>query len=161
MRRYGGEAMRSRHGFTLIELMIVVAIVGILAAIAIPNFMQMMLRAKRAELPANLDGVRTAEVGYHAEWGEFTSVQATPTAVPGRGTTVFTGSGYMAFDMLGWKADGQVRGIYMATAANTSVSSADDFTATAQTDVDGDSNYVEYMANRARKAEMLTQNNVF
>ena len=161
MRRYGGEAMRSRHGFTLIELMIVVAIVGILAAIAIPNFLQMMLRAKRAELPANLDGVRTAEVGYHAEWGEFTSVQATPTAVPGRGTTVFTGSGYTGFEMLGWSADGQVRGIYMATAANTSVSAADDFTATAQTDVDGDSNYVEYMANRARKAEMLTQNNVF
>ena len=153
--------MRSRHGFTLIELMIVVAIVGILAAIAIPNFLQMMLRAKRAELPANLDGVRTAEIGYHAEWGEFTSVSATPPVVPGRATTVFTGSGYTGFEMLGWSADGQVRGIYMATAANTSVSAADDFTATAQTDVDGDSNYVEYMANRARKAEMMTQNNVY
>ena len=161
MRWYGGKAMRSRHGFTLIELMIVVAIIGILAAIAIPNFLQMMLRAKRAELPANLDGVRTAEIGYHAEWGEFTSASATPPAVPGRATTVFTGSGYAAFDLLGWSADGQVRAIYMATSANVNVSTADDFTATAQSDIDGDSSYVEYMANRTRKAEMLTQNNVY
>ena len=152
----------NRKGFTLIELMIVVAIIGILAAIAIPNFLAMQLRAKRAELPSNLDGIRTAEKAYQAEWDSFTATGATPAAAPsGRSQTDFTGGGYTQFDLLGWVADGKVRGAYTVGSINSGGAFAnDDFTATAQADVDGNTVPSEYICNRAEKAQMISANNI-
>jgi type IV pilus assembly protein PilA len=151
----------NRKGFTLIELMIVVAIIGILAAIAIPNFIAMQLRAKRAELPSNLDGIRTAEKAYHAEWDGFTSAAATPAATPsGRTQVAFSAGGYDSFDKLGWVADGKVRGAYLTVASSGSFAS-DAFTATATSDVDGDNTPAVYTCNRADKSTMVSANNVY
>src|SRR4051794_18486634 len=50
---------RHRYGFTLIELMIVVAIIGILAAIAIPNFVRFQARARQSEANTNLKSLFT------------------------------------------------------------------------------------------------------
>jgi type IV pilus assembly protein PilA len=50
---------RQRYGFTLIELMIVVAIIGILAAIAIPNFIRFQARARQSEVNTNLKSLFT------------------------------------------------------------------------------------------------------
>jgi type IV pilus assembly protein PilA len=50
---------RPQHGFTLIELMIVVAIIGILAAIAIPSFLRFQARARQSEVNANLKSLFT------------------------------------------------------------------------------------------------------
>ena len=62
---------RFRRGFTLIELMIVVAIIGILAAIAIPNFIKFQARSKQSEAKANLKSVFTAERAYFQEKDKY------------------------------------------------------------------------------------------
>ena len=64
--------MRLRpRGFTLIELMIVVAIIGILASIAVPNFMKFQARARQSEAKTNLKAVFGLAKAYWGEAGTF------------------------------------------------------------------------------------------
>src|SRR4051812_38616194 len=60
-------SQRMASGFTLIELMIIVAIIGILASIAIPNFIKFQAKSKQSEAKTNLKAVFTAEKAYYGE----------------------------------------------------------------------------------------------
>ena len=65
------QKLTNQKGFTLIELMIVVAIIGILAAIAIPNFMNYQCKAKQSEAKSALGDIRTMQEAYFAEHDGF------------------------------------------------------------------------------------------
>ena len=76
------KQLKRQKGFTLIELMIVVAIIGILAAIAIPNFLTYQMKSRQAEAKTNLQAIKTSEVAFQAERGCYIGIQAEGVASP-------------------------------------------------------------------------------
>ena len=87
--------MKSKKGFTLIELMVVVLIVGILAAVAIPILRGRIDSAKWSEGKAMMGSIATAIRAYHAEKGPSGVV---PTSITGSGNTEL---GFTSADLTG------------------------------------------------------------
>ncbi len=71
---------KSNKGFTLIELMIVVVIIGILAALAIPRFMRSTTKAKQSEAKQLLKQVYTMQRAYRQEFDSYCLNGATASA---------------------------------------------------------------------------------
>jgi len=65
--------MSSKKGLTLIELLIVIVIIGILAAVAIPSYTNYMVRARRADAKTGLEQLRAAQEMRRAERGSYST----------------------------------------------------------------------------------------
>ncbi len=126
--------MNSRAlGFTLVELMVVVALIGVLSAIAIPNFSKYILRAKSGEAAINIQAIITCEISYSGLQDIYLAAEEsppTPLSSTRRPWNDVSGN----FTSLGFKPDGQV---YFGYKATTSASNAT-FTTGAISDIDGD-----------------------
>jgi type IV pilus assembly protein PilA len=128
--------IRNRKGFTLIELMIVVAIIGILAAIAIPNFLKFQAKSKQSEARELLSSVYTAEVSYFAEQNTYavlTTVGFTPASTPK---------------------------VYTNIMASLTFTAGTSFTGTAGGDVDGDATRDLWTVTQASREPQNTTNDV-
>lgn len=67
------NALRRDEGFSLAELMIAIAIIGVLAAIAIPNYQGFISRVRQSEAKGSLATIFAVEAGYMAEYGSYTT----------------------------------------------------------------------------------------
>ena len=123
----------NQKGFTLIELMIVIAIIGILAAIAIPNFLKYQLKAKTTEAKVSLSAIRTSQEAYKAENDIYLACAVSTSG----GLTAATTAGQKGvfaipvagagFDAIGWTPSGDVYYCYqVATAGAPAVNMAID-----------------------------------
>lgn len=142
---------RNQKGFTLIEIMIVVAIIGILAAISIPNFLRYQAKSRQSEAKINLGGIFVAQTSYFGEQSTFGSFDRIGFALAGSSNRYTYRSG--GTDPAGGVTSGTVnvdlinpRGGLAATAENTVVaaensatgSASPGFTATATSNLDND-----------------------
>jgi prepilin-type N-terminal cleavage/methylation domain-containing protein len=130
----------SRRGFTLIELTITVAIMGILAATAIGLFKAQGLRAKRTEAMTNVEGIGKMERAYFGENGIYLAATPAPALAPGLKQN-WQPELPFSFDALGFEAEGSVWFVYDVNSASGGCAcpSGACFTATAYGDSDLDS----------------------
>ena len=151
-------------GFTLIELMVVVVIVGVLAAFAIPNFLRYRAQAMQAEARSNLGTIFVGEVSFfteHKEFGNFTDIGF---AITEGGTNRYTyrsglgnasGLGPNAGNLCGSSSScdtiatgSPASGLITFTGlAGMATTSAAGFTATAAANLDGDATHDGWYVN--------------
>ena len=136
-------------GFTLIELMIVVAIIGILAAVAIPAFLKYIKKAKTTEARVNIAKIVTGQVSYYDEEHVdvagtiiakyFVSAAPSPASPPGINKVTYNWDGDTNWVALKFGTDSAV--LFAYTNITSGVGSTAAFTARAQGNLNGDTTY--------------------
>lgn len=159
----------SRSGFTLIEMMIVVAIIGILSAIAIPSFIGYMYKARAAEATTFIGGIRGRQESYRSEFGQYCGQPAwgganweprAPGDEPGDTVRTWNANPAVEWVQLGAAPDGPVRFSYRFIAglptqdppADIWASAPNDFwfAIQAQGDLDDDGTFMTFEGNSGR-----------
>lgn len=101
------------NGFTLIEVMIVVAIVGILAAVAIPSYLDSLRKSRRSDATTSLTRIQLAQETYrlnHATYGSITDLGIGTISSDGYYTLNITGNNATAYTATGTAVSGTSQG---------------------------------------------------
>ena len=156
------------RGFTLIEVMVVVVIMGILAAFAIPNFLRYRAQAMQAEARSNLAGIFVAETSFFSERKEYGNFTDVGFAIAEGGTNRYTyrsglgivsGMGPNGGNLCGSSsscdtiqtASPMAGAMTYTGAVGSATTSASGFTATAAADLDGDATHDGWYVNDAKQ----------
>lgn len=130
---------RQHAGFTLIELMIVVVLIGVMATIAIPSFLSYQARSRRSEAFVNVSAMVRAQKSYFAEEdGYHDSGNSFPGGALTTAKRPWDAVSLAAFEELGWHPEGPTIYSYESNTTDNCNSCTLCFTATAYGDADSD-----------------------
>ncbi|MBB1334149.1 pilin [Pseudoalteromonas sp. SR41-6] len=107
---------QSQKGFTLIELMIVVAIIGILAAVALPAYQDYTARAQASEAVSLTAGIKTGVAEFYQSEGGYPTADTTPAL------NTYTASG--TYSSVALKANGVIEATMKGTGVSADLQSA-------------------------------------
>jgi prepilin-type N-terminal cleavage/methylation domain-containing protein len=141
----------NEKGFTLMELLIAVAIVAVLAGVGIPAYLKLQSGAKATEANANLDGIRTCQESYKMVNNTYTACAVAPRAVGAVDENPAAWAGNADFNAIGFEPNADVRFAYAVGGASGTA-----YTAGALGDTDGDASYILYVASESSGAHVIT-----
>jgi len=105
------DRSRQQKGFTLLELMITTAIIGVLASVAIPSFRNYQLQSKGVEAKSNLSALSRSQKTYYSEFNSYIDVLAEPFTTLGVGPGAVKRDNApigVAFQTIGFETEGAV-----------------------------------------------------
>ena len=148
--------MGDRRGIGRTEVLVVIAVVAVLALVTIPLWLGTSKKSKRAEVPLNVDAIKTAEITYEAGFHEYVSAEAAPRAMTAVDPEKVAWEPTEGFVELAWQPPTEeVWGAYKVVAGE------EGFTVTGTCDVDGDGKRAIYTATQSDNATRVTDESVY
>jgi hypothetical protein len=148
--------MVNRRGIGRTEIIAGVAVVAVLALITVPLWTGTSKKTARAEVPLNVDSIRTAEITWHGSFDDYVSATDAPRAMTAVNDQAVAWAPSKGFEELRWSpADAQVYGSYKVVASDKG------FTVTGACDVDADGARAVYTATQDEGAKATTDESIY